>query len=312
MGGLGRARQYSAQGRMYGQQAALTRLRGQTARNEAYAEAYDIEETDASNRYLRGMQQRQAREQERLAVSEARNAHSGSNTNVEAGAQMEDRVREAWDAQVENMATSSSVQTVNAMQRALDTRRKGDLEARWAEVEAMGYDAQARQYSMLAKSTRKSAQIGFIGGLLGSIAGGISGYASGKANLASVKEGIEAGDYGSLKMSEQEALINKAENNVVLSTLSGAGDYGSMTWDLNAVTNPYLAGMQIDTKKSGRTLYGLLARGLTSWNRGKSGGRGKSADGDDYETAVPVADAELPPGWAYDWNDPGLFPPDDY
>ena len=76
---------------------------------------------------------------------------------------------------------------------------------------------------------------------------------------------------------------------MVLSTLSGAGDYGSMAWDVYAAVNPFLGGMQIDTKRSSGTLYGLLARGLSSWNRGKSAGRGKSAAGDDYETAVPVA-----------------------
>ncbi len=309
MGGLGRARQYSAQSSMYSQQAALTRLRGQATREAAYAEADTYEETDRANRYLRGMQQRQAREQQRQAVSNARNSHSATNTNVEAGAQMEDIVREAWDAQVENMATSSSVQTVNAMQRALDTRRKGDLEAKWAEVEAMGYDAQAKQYSMLAKATRKSAQRGFIGGLLGAVGGAISGYATGKENLESVRQGIAAGDYGTLTIDQQDALIERAENNVVLSTLSGAGDYGSMTWDLFAATNPYLAGMQIDTKKSSGTLYGLLARGLSSANRSRSSNSGKTKTTTGYQ---PLADAELPPGWAYDWYDPGLFPPDDY
>lgn len=302
MGGLGRARQYSAQANAYGQQARLTRIRGEAARGAAEGEANSIEEADRANRYLRGMQQRQARGQETREVSAARNAHSGTNTSVEAGAQMEDRVREAWDAQVENMATSSSVQTANAMERALSTRRQGESAARWAEVEAMGYDAQAEQYRGLAKATRRSAQVGFIGGLVGAVGGGISGYMSGRENLESVREGIEAGDYGKLNDEQREALIERAEDNVVLSTLSGAGDYGSMAWDVYAAVNPFLGGMQIDTKRSSGTLYGLLARGLSSWNRGRSAGRGKSAAGDDYETA----------GWAYDWNDPGLFPPDDY
>lgn len=318
VGGLGKAKQYSALGRQASQQAALTRLRGESARNDAQREADDIEEADRANRYLRGMQQRQARGAQRQAVSAARNAHSGNNTTVEAGAQMEDRVREAWDAQIENMATSSSVTTANAMQRAIDTRYKGVLEQKWAEVEALGYDAQAKQYSALAKATRKSAQFGFIGGLIGGVAGGVSGYMSGKENLASVMKGIEAGDYGKLNDAQREALINKAEDNVVLSTLSGAGDYGSMTWDLYASTNPFLAGMQIDTKRSSGTLYGLLARGLRGANRSgsRSGNSGKSKNTlSDYEAAAPVASAgfSLPGnGAAYDWNDPGLFPPNDY
>ncbi len=263
IGGLGKARQYSAQASAAEQQAALTRLRGESAKNEAYATAAGIEDTDRANKYLRGMQQRQARGQETREVSAARNAHSGTNTTVEAGAQMEDRVREAWDAQIENMATSSSVSTANAMQRALDTRRRGESAARWAEVEAMGYDAQAEQYRSLAKATRKSAQRGFIGGLLGSVAGGISGYMTGRDNLALLQEGIANGEYSMLTADEQDALLSRAEDNVVLSTLSGAGDYGSMMWDLHAAMNPYLAGMQIDTKGSGQTFYGLLSRGLS-------------------------------------------------
>lgn len=233
LSGIGQASQYDALKRQASQQAWLTRLKGKVAAQRATDDAAEIIDQDIANRYLRGMQQRQARRQQTEDVSAARAKESTTNTTVEAGVTGSEQVRVAWDAQIANMATSSSVTTTNAMQRALETKRSGESTARWAQVEAMGYDAQANQYRQLAKNTRMGMWAsGLVGGTL-AVMGGIGGYNIGSGI------GLEGGD-------------------LFLSTLSGAYTYGQMGWDMTAMMNPYTAPFVMNPKGSAETLYGMI------------------------------------------------------
>lgn len=235
MGAASKARQYDALKTQSRMKAEMTRLKGKTEAAEAQSDARSIYEQDVANRYLRGMQQRQARREETLAKSAARNKTAASGTNVEQGASLEENVRIEWDAQIANMAVSSSIQTANAMQRAIDTERSGQSAERWANVEAMGYDAQANQYRTLARNTRKSMWASSITMLAGALYGGIQGYSIGDA------AGLTGGD-------------------LFMSTLAGAGQYGDMGWDMGSMMNPYMGGYTVDARRSGSLFYSMLGR----------------------------------------------------
>lgn len=237
-GAASKARQYDAMKNQSRMKAEMTRLKGKYAAAEARSDAEEINEQDTANRYLRGMQQMQARREETLAKSSARNKNAASNTNVEAGASLEENVRIEWDAQIANMAVSSSIQTANAMQRAIETERSGRGEELWANVEAMGYEAEANQYRMLAKNTRTGMWMNLVGTGVGALYGGMMGYNTGEA------AGLEGGD-------------------LFMSTLAGAGMYGDMGWDMAGMVNPYMGGFTVNPKRSGQLFYSML--GNNEW-----------------------------------------------
>lgn len=233
IGAMGQARQYDALKRQASRQAEMTRLKGRIEARAASEDAAAIVDRDVANRYLRGMQQRQARREQTEDVSAARAKASNTNTTVEAGVTADEHVRMEWDDRIANMATSSSITTTNAMQRALDRQREGESSERWAQVEAMGYDAQANQYRQLAKNTRDGMWMSGILAGVGAVFGGAEGYSIGSGM------GLEGGD-------------------LFLSTLSGAATYGEAGWDIGSMLNPYMSGYTADVKKSGETVYGLI------------------------------------------------------
>ena len=236
LGGLQQARAYDSKKRQALQNAKLTRMKGDYARQEAYEEARNIYETDKANKEVRAQQQRQARGKQRLEQSAARNMGSGSGVNVEQGGTLEDDVRRAWDAQVENMAQSSSITHINAMQRALEAKRSGDSQREWAELEAIGYDYEAEQYRRLGKRTRS-------GLLLDAVVSGVSSL---------------AGAYGGYNA------LDSAGNKLGMSgALQGANSYGTMGWDVSAAMNPYTSSFTVNPKGSWGDFADLLRKRYT-------------------------------------------------
>lgn len=276
MGSLGQASLYDAKKRAAAWNAELTREKGRQARAAAGRAARGVFETDKANKEIRAQQQRQVRREETLAASGARAAAAGSGVNVEAGRTSEDEVRRAYDERVANLAQSSSIAHANAMQRALAMRQEGDAEAAWAEVEAVGYDAQAAQYGALARGTRQGA----LGSALGSAAAGAYGGYVGYNTLDS--KGNKLGGRGALK---------------------GANIYGTMGWDLTAGMNPYMAKYTVDLKGSYTDLASLL--GLPRSVPGKkaaAGGLGAYAGGGGEGVSTSFDDGYLPAGWYDDYQ----------
>lgn len=307
-GGLATARGYEAKRRQASQNAKLARMKGAAEQREAYEEARGIYETDKANKEIRAQQQRQARGKQTLAQSAARNMASGSGVSVEQGSSLEDEVRRAWDAQVDNMAQSSSIMHINAMQRAMDAKKSGDAQKAWAEVEATGYEYEAEQYGRLAKRTRGAAVGSAIVSGVAAGAGAYAGYKAGQERVSKLQEGIEAGRYNFMNPQQRTAMLEEARRDVKWSALQGMNSFGTMGWDFMASLNPYSSMFTVNPKGSWGAMADLLRMGY-AWNRSSSG-RSKNMLSD-YETAVPVAEA-YPKGWAYDWYDPGLFPPNDY
>lgn len=283
LSGSGRAAGYDAKKREAWRQASWARLRGKMARQEGETEAWNIFETEKKNKELRGMQQRQARRQQTEDVSRARNVEAGRGTTVEAGNTASDEVRRSWDQQIENMATSSSVSMANAMQRALDASNKGRNAEAWANVEAMGYEAQAEQYRRMAKDTRQNLWMNGIVSGLSAVAGGVNGYFAGSA-------------------------AGKSGGELVKSVLSGAGNYGDTAWDLGSSFNPYLTGLQVDPRGSASNLLGIISgeNGLgmnyTAWRQRRRAGQPTAGNITDTgsgpstmdEYAIPMSDTDLP------------------
>lgn len=281
MGSLGQASLYDAKKREAAWNAELTREKGRDARAATNREARSVFETDKANKEIRAQQQRQVRREETLAQSGARAAAAGSGVNVEAGRTSEDEVRRAYDERVANLAQSSSIAHANAMQRALAMRGEGDSAAAWAEVEAVGYDAQAAQYGALARRTRAGA----LGSALASVAagayGGYVGYQEG--GLRGLARGVQA--------------------------------YGTMGWDVTATMNPYIAGHTVDLKESYTDLAALLqlpksvpgaeARRETAAEAARgyapAGGLGAYAGGEEG-VSTSFDDGYLPAGWYNDYQ----------
>lgn len=232
MSGVSKAREYDSKKRQATQNAKLTRMRGDAAQEQAYEEARSIYETDKSNKDIRAQQQRQARGKQRQEQSAARNMGSGSGVNVEQGVTLEDEVRREWDAQIDNMAQSSSIMHINAMQRALNEKRGGEAEREWAEVEAIGYDYEAEQYRRLAKRTRSGLWLDAVVSGVSAVAGAYGGY---------------------------NALDSAGNKLGMRGAMQGMNSYGTMGWDVSAAMNPYTSSYQVNPKMSWSNFADLLS-----------------------------------------------------
>lgn len=174
------------QSKLFAGQAAIERLNARTARNRADAQASAIEHTAARNQYLAAgnlatsrFNQRQAEGALRTARDQAMFEDAGTGDSTQRDLQR------ALDAEIENLALSASIATVNAWQQATDTRRQG-------AITAASHEAQAQQLSMAATETRRSANFALIGGLAGGALSAYQAYNSASDYNTSLKKDLDS------------------------------------------------------------------------------------------------------------------------
>lgn len=181
LGGLAQANAQrkilKAQSTIATKQAELTRVVGKAKKAKAYAEATTTEETARRNAALSAQQQRQMRRNQEAAAGAAETAaaSSGFDVGTGSGRAARESTIEQFDEYIGNMAQSSSIESVNAMQRAIDYRREGEMEERMANIDAIGYEGQAAAYREQAKATKRGMITGAITSAVGAVAGGIYG-----------------------------------------------------------------------------------------------------------------------------------------
>ena len=167
LGLLSSFNQARLQSKLFSTQAAIERINARSSRNQANAQAAAIEHTAKRNQELASRNLATARHNQRQAEGSLRTARdqvmlesSGTGENTLRNQQL------ALDAEIDNLALSASIATVNAWQQATDVRRQG-------EITAMSHEAQAQQLAMAAKETRRAATFSLLGGIAG---GALSGY----------------------------------------------------------------------------------------------------------------------------------------
>lgn len=162
------------QSKLFAGQASIERINARAARNQAAAQAAAIEDTAKRNQYLAANNLMTARTNQREAEGSLRVARD--QIMLESSGTGESSLRNqqlALDAEIDNLALSASIDTVNAWQKATDTRRQG-------EITAATHEAQAQQLSMAAKETRRAANFSLIGGIAGGAISAYQAYGSAK------------------------------------------------------------------------------------------------------------------------------------
>lgn len=179
---------YKAQAQIADKQAELTRVVGTAQKNKAYAEATTTEETARRNAALAAQQQRQMRKNQQAAAGAAETAAASSGFDVGSGSGRAAREStiEQFDEYIGNMAQSNSISSINALQRAIDFRRDGDMQERMANIDALGYEGEAAAYRAQAKAMKRGMLTGAVGSLVGGVAGGIFGGFMGAEQGASM------------------------------------------------------------------------------------------------------------------------------
>lgn len=239
MGALGQASQYDYLKRQSWNKASMTRANGRGRQNKAYADAAGVEQAERLNAELRGQMMRQERRNQSAEKASARVGRAGSGFMISEGTgdAAENQVAAVYDREIANMAQSSSIASLNAQQRAIDLRRSGNAAKLEADIEAMGYDAEAAQYRAAARNTRRGVLMSGLAGAIGGVAGGIAGYGTG---------GLSG-------------------------MVGGATNGGIMGWDMASGFNPYMAGYGVDMQGSYGNMFSLLG-----WGNPNSGGYGNS------------------------------------
>lgn len=222
-------------------QAQIMEENARGTRKAANAQAAYIEQTARQNQSIAGENLMRARTNQRAAVATAENNRAASGLSGGTTEQPAASLRQTLDLELANLAQSASIASINAWQGALDTRRKG-------EIEAYKKEAQADQYRRVAKSIRTSMLISGISSAVGTIAGAISGYRNANsaigADMNSLHKEYTAGNLTeSQYLQQRETLLNQANTRVALGTLTSASQTGAAAFDIANTFNPYTAAL---------------------------------------------------------------------
>ena len=246
-------------------QATLTRLQGEGEKKKAEADAQSIETAARLNNELEAEKQRQTRKNQSAAAASARNSRTGSGFMLDegTGGRAEESALEMYERGIANMAQSASIASLNAQQRAISTRREGDMAQMQANINAMGYDAEAAMYEGQARGIRKGARIGLIGGLIGSGLGVDNGfynaYNAKRDQQIRNKEQVGAGNWDALSAGFQGAA-------------AGGVLQGQTGWDLATGYNPYMAPYTINYGRSVGEVFSLFSPDPRKNNKNKQQG----------------------------------------
>lgn len=232
------------QSRALRHQAESQRIQATAARNQANAQASLIEDSARRNARLDAdnLMAAAANQREQLATIKNKRATSGFTSQGTADAPIRTAAQEL-NTEIQHMALSASINSLNAIQTAHDTRRQGELTAMVHEMQAATLRSQAKG---IQRSTLTSGSIGTATAAYGAY----QGY-----NADTLLN--TAYDNGELTP-EQYA----AEKNALLGTtpwqraIATSGYYGSTFYDATAAFNPYTTTMTRKNPWGG--LYSLV------------------------------------------------------
>jgi hypothetical protein len=225
-------------------QAKAASIQATAARNQANAQAALIEDSARRNARLDAdnLMAAAANQREQLATLKNKRATSGFTSQGTADAPIHTAAQEL-NAEIQHMALSASINSLNAIQTAHDTRAQGELTA-------MVHEMQAATLRSQAKGIQRSTLTSGIIGTATAAYGAYQGY-----NADTLLN--TAYDNGELTP-EQYA----AEKNALLGTtpwqraIATSGYYGSTFYDATAAFNPYTTTMTRKNPWGG--LYSLV------------------------------------------------------
>ena len=211
-------------------QAETKRIQATAARNQANAQAALIEDSARRNALIDAdnLMTAAANKREATAAIKNKRATSGFTSEGTADAPIRTAAQEL-QAEIEQMALSSSINSLNAVQTATDTRRQGELTAMVHELEATSLRTQAKGIQ------RATITNGIIGA-----AASIYGFSQGLASADEANMYL-AEDLVNKRITKSE--YNEKLQNRYLSAFATSGYYGSTAYDATAAFNPYTTTM---------------------------------------------------------------------
>ena len=155
------------QSRALRHQAESQRIQATAARNQANAQAALIEDSARRNARLDAdnLMAAAANQREQLATIKNKRATSGFTSQGTADAPIRTAAQEL-NTEIQHMALSASINSLNAIQTAHDTRRQGELTA-------MVHEMQAATLRSQAKGIQRS---NLTSGIIGTAAAAYAGY----------------------------------------------------------------------------------------------------------------------------------------
>ena len=196
------------------------RINAKATRSRANAQANNIEDTAAKNQLIAAdnLARQQTNNRAQVGAVNAARASSGF-TSEGSGNAAQESAQTMLDRYTANMAMSASIAMTNSVQRAIDIRRQG-------EVDAVSQEEQARIYHMQAKNIQRSANVNLAVGIASAATSAITGF-------------MDGGDIGS--------------------TLLQAANVGDMAYHASATFTPYTAAFSADANSRKNNWGGLLS-----------------------------------------------------
>lgn len=218
------------QSKMYKYQAQAAQIQAQGIRNAANAQASLMEDSARKNALLDAdaLMSARAGQREQIAAVKNKRATSGFTSEGTGDAPIRD-AHEALNQEIENMALSASINSLNAVQNAVDTRRQGELDAMVKDMEAQAYRAQA-------KGIKRATITNGLVGITSSAFGMYQGW-----NAAHETNMYLAEDMLNGHITKEQ--YDKLSINPYLSAFTAGGYYGSTGYDAAAAFNPYTTTM---------------------------------------------------------------------
>lgn len=225
-------------------QSRAAGIQSTAIRNQANAQAALIEDSARRNSLIDAdnLAAARANQREELAALKNKRATSGFTSEGTASAPIRD-AHAALDAEIEQMALSASVNSLNAIQSAHDTRRQGELSALVKDMEAQSLRSQAKGVQ----------QATITNGIIGVASAAIGAYQGFNA------ESILTAQYdaGQISAADYAAGMNQLQQTSPwLRSIVQGGYYGSTAFDASAAFNPYTTTMTRKNPWGG--LYSLV------------------------------------------------------
>lgn len=225
-------------------QAKAASIQATAIRNQANAQAALIEDSARRNALIDAdnLMTARANQREQTAAIKNKRATSGFTSEGTADAPIRD-ASDALDAEIEQMALSSSINSLNAIQSATDTRRQGELSALVKDMEAQSLRTQAKGVQ----------QATITNGIIGAASAAVGAY------LGFNAESILTSQYdaGQISSAGYASGMNQLQQTSPwLRAFATSGYYGSTAFDATAAFNPYTTTMTRKNPWGG--LYSLV------------------------------------------------------
>lgn len=251
------------QSRALRHQAESQRIQAAAARGQANAQAALIEDSARRNAHIDAANLRTARanQREQTAALKNKRATTGFTSEGTADAPIRTAAQEL-NTEIQHMALSASINSLNAIQTAHDTRAQGELTAMVHQMQAATLRTQAKG---IQKSTLTSGIIGAASAAYGAYQGYQNAQQAAYADRTDAQQTLYAA-YQNNQLSESQYLqAIKATESIPrnpeiaspwLYSITTAGQYGSTLYDATAAFNPYTTTMTRKNPWGG--LYSLV------------------------------------------------------